>query len=123
MSKYKSVIVIIASVLVIAGGIAELIYIDKTFEEFIERIDYILAQDQYSVEDVKDTEEWLKRKHKGLEFLIPHDQLNELSISFNEVSGAVERQDYEAASAMLHRTREYAIRLNDLYSLRIQNIV
>ncbi|MFW5780093.1 MAG: DUF4363 family protein [Bacillota bacterium] len=123
MSKHKSVIIIFISVLVIAGGIVELVYINHTFNEFIERVDDIMAQEEYSLEDVYDTENWLKKKHKGLEFLIPHDQLNELSMSFNEVAGAVEREDYDSATAILHRAREYAVRLHDLYRFRIQNIV
>lgn len=121
--KSKMIIVIVISVVMLAGGILELIYITKSFNEFEERIEDILADGQLSLEKVLDTREWLEKKHKGLEFFIPHFELNELSVLYNEMTGAVVSGDDKGAVTLLHRLREYSIRLQDVYSFRFQNIV
>lgn len=121
--KSKMIIVIVISAVMLAGGILELIYITKSFNEFEERIEDILADEQLSLEKVLDTREWLERKHKGLEFFIPHFELNELSVLYNEMTGAVVAGDDKGAVTLLHRLMEYSIRLQDVYSFRFQNIV
>lgn len=120
--KSKMIVVIVISVIMLAGGIFELIYINKSFEELQERIDDILADGQ-PIEKVYETRDWLEKKHKGLEFFIPHFELNELSVLYNEMTGAVVAGDDKGAVTLLHRLMEYSIRLQDVYSFRFQNIV
>lgn len=121
--KYKLVIVIVVAVLVIGGGIFELLYLDNCYSSFIERLDEIIAQEPYEMNSVYETRDWLDKKHKGMEYFIPHFELNELSISYAELVGAMEKQDYEAASAILYRLRQLAERQGDIFKFRIQNIV
>lgn len=121
--KYKLIMVIIVIVLVIGGGIFELIYLDKCYTGFVERLDEIMAQEPYDIESVYDTRDWLDKKHKGMEYFVPHFELNELSISYAELVGAIEKEDYDSASAILHRLRQHAIRQGDIFKFRIQNIV
>lgn len=121
--KFKLITVIIISVLILIGGVLECIYIDSTMKQLIERIDDIMAKDPIVAEEVYQTDEWLDKKHKGLEFLIPHFELNELSVTYKEVIGAMERQDFDHAYILLNRIKEYAERLGDIYRFRGQNIV
>ncbi len=125
--KFKLIIVIIISAIMLAGGILELIYITKTFNEFEERLEElledILADEQMPLEKISETRDWLEKKHKGLEFFIPHIELNELSVLYNEMMGAAVGGDKEGAVTLLYRLKEYAIRLQDVYSLRFQTIV
>lgn len=121
--KFKLTIVIIISVLMVAGGIVEGIYIKNTTDELVQRIDEILAEEPMDIRKIIDTGAWLENKHSRLEFIIPHFELNDLSVDYQEVLGAIERQDYDSAYITLFRIREYSKRLGDIYRFRVQNIV
>lgn len=121
--KYKLVIVIVLGVLLLAGGIIECIYIKNTMEDLIEQIDEIIAEDPMDKDKVYETGRWMEEKHKRLEFIIPHFELNQLSIDYKEIIAAIEKEDFDQAYMLFHRVREYAERLGDIYRFRYQNIV
>lgn len=107
----------------LAGGIFELIYINNAFEQLEERVDELLEDEQIDLQKIDETRQWIEKKHKGLEFFIPHFELNEVSVLYNEITGAALAGDDKAAITLLHRLKEYSVRLNDVYSFRFQNIV
>lgn len=121
--KSKMIVVIVVSILMLAGGILELIYINKSFDKLEERIDDILADDKPNYQKVYETKQWLEKRHKGLELFIPHFELNELSVLYNEILGAVTAGDDEGAITLIFRLKEYSERLQDVYSFRFQNVV
>lgn len=122
--KYKLIIVILISAMLITGSILELVYVNKGLDEFIERLDVLMEQEgEYSLQTSVETDAWLKKQHKKFEFIIPHYQLNDISIAYGEYLGAVIAQDYDSATALLHKVYENAERMKDMYSLTIQNVI
>lgn len=123
--KYKVAAVIIALVLIIGLGIFEQIFIKTTFEEFNSRLDsFIVEEDEtYDLKQIKETQEWWENRHKYLELFLPHNQLIEISITYGELVGAVAAEDFDSAQALLNRIRQTGEEFEDMYALRIGNII
>lgn len=123
--KYKVAAVIIALTLIIGLGIFEQIFIKTTFEEFNSRLDsFIVEEDEtYDLKQIKETQEWWKKRHKYLELFLPHNQLIEISITYGELVGAVAAEDFDSAQALLNRIRQTGEEFEDMYALRIGNII
>lgn len=123
--KYKVAAVIIALTLIIGLGIFEQIFIKTTFEEFNSRLDsFIVEEDEtYDLKQIKETQEWWEKRHKYLELFLPHNQLIEISITYGELVGAVAAEDFDSAQALLNRIRQTSEEFEDMYALRIGNII
>ncbi len=121
--KVKLIVVIVISTLLLAGGIVECIYINSTTNELVNKIDDIIADDPMDRDKIAETTDWIEKKHKSMEFIIPHFELNQLTVDMKEAVAAVERDDEDTAYFIFARMREYAKRLNDIYRFRYQNIV
>lgn len=121
--KYKLTIAIVVAVLLIGGGIWETLYIDRTFEEFETKLDALMEQEEYDLNDVTETGEWWYSHADKLEITIPHVQLTEITVTYGELVGAVENEDYDSASALLNRIKQYTIRIGSLYGFNCRNII
>ena len=123
--KYKVAAVVIALALIIGFGIFEQIFIKTTFEEFNSRLDsFIVEKDEtYDLKQIKETQEWWEKRHKYLELFLPHNQLIEISITYGELVGAVAAEDFDSAQALLNRIRQTSDEFEDMYALRIGNII
>ena len=121
--KYKLTIAIIISILLLGGGIWETIYVEKTFSRFEDRLDIIMQQEQYDLDLVKETaDEWNKCADR-MEITIPHVQLTEITVTYGELVGAVQNEDFDSASALLKRIKEYTVRIGNLYGFNCRNVV
>ena len=57
--RYKLTFAIIIAVLLIGGGIWETVFVEKTFDKFLDKLDVIMEQEEYDLELVIDTaDEW-----------------------------------------------------------------
>ena len=121
--RYKLTIAIIISVLLLGGGIFETVFVDKTFDTFEEKLDVIMAQEYYDLNLVKETGLWWGKRANYLEVTIPHVQLTEITVTYGELIGAVENEDYDSASALLNRIKEYTVRIGSLYGFSCRNII
>lgn len=122
--RYKLVFAIVICVLLIGGGVWERIFVQKTFDELSEKIDILIDMgDDIDIDTVYTTEKWLEKAHGKLEYVIPHYQLNEISVTFGEFKGAVEAEDIQSAIAQLHRLRENTERLSDMYKITPSNVL
>lgn len=123
--KYKVAAVVVTLALIIGFGIFEQIFIKTTFEEFNSRLDsFIVEKDEtYDLKQIKETQEWWEKRHKYLELFLPHNQLIEISITYGELVGAVAAEDFDSAQALLNRIRQTSDEFEDMYALRIGNII
>lgn len=120
--KYKLTVLIVATVILIGGSIGETIYIKNTFEEFCDRLEEQMDAETYSLEEVTELSEWWEDKAETLEIFISVLQLNEITVTMGELKGAVKKEDYDSANALFDRIYQYAVRISDMYMLKINNI-
>lgn len=120
--KYKLTLVIVVTALLVAGGIWETIFVTQSFSALGEKIDEISDRETYSLEDVKALQNFWNEKADKLEITIPHVQLTEITVTLGELVGAVRNEDYDSASALLLRTRQYVDRIGSLYGFSFRNI-
>lgn len=120
--KYKLTILILACLLLVGGSIAETVFIDKTFDAFEKKIEPLLNQESYSLEEITALSDWWEKKAEILEIFISVLQLNEITVTLGELEGAVRKEDYDSASALIDRIYEYSIRIKDMYMVKFNNI-
>ena len=54
---------------------------------------------------------------------MPHALLNEIEITYGELIGAVNAEDYDSASALLNRIKSTSDAYSDTLGLRLGNII
>ena len=82
-----------------------------------------MQQEQYDLDLVKETaDEWNKCADR-MEITIPHVQLTEITVTYGELVGAVQNEDFDSASALLKRIKEYTVRIGNLYGFNCRNVV
>lgn len=121
--KFKLTIAILVAVLLIGGGVWETVYVNNTFEEFEAKLAELMQQEEYDLDDIKTVGQWWYSHADKLEVTIPHVQLTEITVTYGELEGAVENEDYDSASALLNRIYQYTIRIGELYGFKMQNII
>ena len=121
--KYKLTIAIIVTVLLIGGGIAESVFVERTFDEFERRTGEILANRLYEAETISSLDEWWQKQEKRLDLTVPRNQLTEISFTVNELLGAIEADDLASANALCARLHQYAVEYGHLYGFRWPNIL
>lgn len=121
--KYKLTIALVVTVLLLGGGIWETVYIENTFDEFEKKLSALMEQEEYVYEDVVSVGEWWNSHANKLEMTIPHVQLTEITVTYGELIGAVENEDYDSASALLNRIKQYTVRIGSLYGFNMRNII
>lgn len=107
----------------ISGSIIESVYIDKTFEVFIQQLEIIEKQEKYSLDDLNRLLAWWMKKSEIMELTIPHTQLNDITVTYNEMIGAVSADDQPSATAVMVRLKSYAERINHTYKFLPNNII
>ncbi len=121
--KYKLTIAIIVTVLLIGGGIAESVFVERTFDEFERRTGEILANRLYEAEIVESLDEWWQKREKWLDLTVPRNHLTEISFTVNELLGAIKTEDFDSANALCGRVHQYAVEYGHLYGFRWPNIL
>ena len=121
--KFKLTIFIISVLFLIAVCVGENIYLDRTFNEFSDRIEMIQAQEIYNLEDILETEKWWLKKVEVLELTMSIQLLNDVTYTYGELIGAVEKEDYQSASGYLERLKLYSQSLCDMYKVKINNVL
>lgn len=121
--KYKLTIAIIVTALLIGGGIAETIFVNKTFDSFEQKIDAIMQQEVFSYEDVIAAGKWWDKRVNILEISIPHVQLTEITVTYGELVGAMEKEDFDSAGALLNRIYQYSVQIGNQYGFKLKNIL
>lgn len=121
--RFKLTISIILTILLLGGGIYETIFIQKTFTKFNEKIDVLLAQEEYDLDYAIEIQKWWIKKQPQICITVTHAQINEINFTYNEFIGAVEAKDYQSSRALLQRISEYSDTLRQTYKFKIINII
>lgn len=123
--KTRLIVAICVATLVIAGGVLEEIYIKDTFSTFSKKLEEILSSpdETYTIEEVETVYKWWTKRHKTLEMTMPHALLNEIEITYGELIGAVNAEDYDSANALLNRIKATSDAYMDTLGLRLGNII
>ena len=123
--KNKLTVAIVVLVLIIGLGVFEQIFIHQTFKEFSERLEtFIVDEDEeYDYDAIVETQKWWERKVKYLELFLPHVQLIEITITYGELVGAVGAEDYDSAQALLNRIQRTSESFENMYGIRMGNII
>lgn len=121
--KCKLTVFILATLFLISVCVTENIYLDHTFDELSERLERIEAQDEYDLDDILETERWWLSKVEKLELTMSIQLLNDVTYTYGELIGAVEKEDYQSASGYLERLKLYAQALCDMYKVKINNVL
>ncbi|MGN0768949.1 MAG: DUF4363 family protein, partial [Christensenellales bacterium] len=93
-----------------------------TFEDFCEKLEEQMDRETYSLDDVTELSKWWEKKAETLEIFISVLQLNEITVTMGELTGAVKKEDYDSANALFDRIYQYAVRISDMYMLKLNNI-
>lgn len=125
MTHKKLGIAICVLVFIIALGAVEQVLISKTFNEFEERLErFIVDEDEeYDYDAIVETQAWWEKKSKYLELFLPHVQIIEITITYGELVGAVGAEDHDSAQALLNRIKSTAESFSNNYSIRIGNVI
>ncbi len=125
MTKGRLITAIVILLLIIGLGIGEQVYTKKIFEEFTSRLEsFIVEQDEvYDYESIVETGKWWDKKVKYLELFLPHVQMNEITITYGELVGAVGAEDHDSAQALLNRLQQTSIAFEEMYGFRIGNVI
>ena len=121
--KFKLTVFIVVTLFLIAVCVGENIYIDRTFGEFSKRIENLQAQEIYDLDDILETERWWLDKVEILELTMSIQLLNDVTYTYGELIGAVEKEDYQSASGYLERLKLYSLSLCDMYKVKINNVL
>ena len=121
--KYKLTIAILVTVLLLGGGIWETLFVRDTFLSFGDMIDEISEKETYSLSEVTSLQSYWNDRANRLEITIPHVHLTEITVTLGELTGAVRNEDFDSASALLLRIRQYVDRIGALYGFSARNIL
>lgn len=103
--------------------VGENLYLDRTFNEFSDRIEQIKLQDPYDLNTALETEQWWLSKVEILELTMSIQLLNDVTYTYGELIGAIKKEDYQSASGYLERLELYASSLCDMYKVKINNVL
>lgn len=125
MTKMKLTLALVVLVVILGLGIFEQVFIHKTFEEFSDRLNgFIVEEDEtYDYDAIVETQKWWEKKVKYLELFLPHVQLIDITITYGELVGAVGAEDFDSAQALLNRIQRTAESFENMYGVRIGNII
>lgn len=120
--KYKLTIVILMVIVLLSGSIYESISIKNTLDQLQSRLEELHKYENLTAEQVESVSIWWENEHPKLSITISHVQLNEISITLQELKGAVETEDNQSADALLLRVTAYVENLTELYQFKFINI-
>lgn len=125
MTKGRLTIALVILVFILGLGIGEQIFIHSTFDEFSSRLNsFIIEEDEtYDYDAIVETQKWWEKKVCYLELFLPHVQMNEITITYGELVGAVGAEDHDSAQALLNRLQQTSIAFEEMYGFRIGNII
>ncbi len=120
--KIRVVIAFIVVLLLIGFGITEEIYVTKVFDEYTEKLDSINIEKPLTTDQILELKDWWLKKHKTLEIILPHNNLNEITYIYGEMIGAIEIEDDKSAKAQFFRLQTTVEAISEMYGFRLGNI-
>ncbi len=120
--KSRLLVAILVVILLLGFGIAEELYVTKVFKDYETKLDAIDIDKPLDTEQILELKSWWMQKHRMLEIILPHNNLNEITYIYGEMLGAIEIDDDKSAKAQFHRLRTTVEAISEMYGFRIGNI-
>ena len=118
----KLIVAIVLAVLLITGGVLEVVFIEKTLDAFSSKVSGYL-ENGFTVEQLQETHDWWLKKSKIVELTIPYTQLIEISVTYSELLGAVKIEDFDSANALLTRVLDYIVQVKHVYGFNFSHVL
>lgn len=123
----RIILVVIVMTLIIACGIAEQFFINKTLvelEEQTEEIMNLLLEGNYTqaLENTQKTKDWWYKKRDILEFLCPNNDIKEIAREIGTLEGTQLALMYEDAITSSNVLQEMAKNSRNLLAYKIKNV-
>jgi len=116
----------VAALLIIFGGIAENIYLTKTFDNLTKtftRLEEDILNETCDEKEVDDAQSlWLGEKQK-LHAFIPHSDIKEVDLWVSETVAYVRLKNYEEAADKVQVILDLFRQIPRTFSIRIENLL
>ncbi len=119
----KFVVAILVVVLLISFATSEEIYVTRLFDTYQAKLDSIDTTTALKEQDMVELEDWWQSKHKRLELILPHNNLNEITYIYGEMLGAIRAHDDKSAQAQFQRLKTTVEAISEMYGYRVGNIL
>lgn len=113
---------ILLAVVVVGLALGEHFLLEKVFTDMEEKMDAIDASEELSYDEIKELEDWWLSKHRFLEIVLPHVQINDITFTFGELLGAILADDQPSAIAQFHRLKTTISAVSEMYGFRMGNV-
>ncbi|MGN0771330.1 MAG: DUF4363 family protein [Christensenellales bacterium] len=124
----KIVLVAVIFALIVAGGITEQIYIDKTFdklENYADKIYFLLQEERYTeaLTLTADLSDWWAKERDKLEFLCSNVDIKEIYREIGELQGSQYAEMYDDSITRANVLKYMAKNSKNLLAFKIKNIL
>ncbi len=113
---------ILLAVVVVGLAVGEHVYLEKVFSDMEDKMDAIDASEELSYDEIKALEDWWLSKHRFLEIVLPHVQINDVTFTFGELLGAIIADDQPSAIAQFYRLKTTISAVSEMYGFRMGNV-
>ncbi len=120
--KARFVIAIIVVCLLVGFAVGEEVYVTRVFRQYEARLDAIDTTSPLKEEDILALKDWWHTKHKKLEIILPHNNINEITYVYGEMLGAIKAMDDKSAQAQFTRLKATVGAISEMYGWRVGNI-
>ena len=122
----KTLISTIVAVLLFAfGALFEYKFIDKSFNEFDDRLSVLYEKSESkdaTIDDVLSVQQfWIKSK-KSLHTVIPHTEIKEIDLWLSEAVRLTEQYNFDEAMQKIEVLRELCEQIPTTFKLKFENI-
>ena len=126
----RAITIIVIFLVVLVAGICEQVYLVKTFQDIANRLNSVAgATEKFEkstgadMEQVIELRDYLRKKHPVLGVFVPHRELNEIEYVYGEMLGALVSEDFDTANQQLFKLRAMVHEINDMFAIRIWNVL
>lgn len=120
--NWKMFFAIVLALLVMGLALGEHFYLDVVFTEMEEKMEAIDVSEEVRYDDIKELENWWLGKHRFLEIVVPHVQINDITFTFGELLGAIIADDQPSAIAQFYRLKTTVSAVSEMYGFRAGNV-
>ena len=124
----KIIFTVILVVIILALGISEQVFMQKSFDDLVKRceeIQQLLIDKDYSQarKAVLQTKEWWAGKRNILEFTCPHNDIKDIYKEIRELEGTLYAEMYDDSITRTNVIKSMAENSKNLLAYRIKNIL
>lgn len=124
--KIKLALVIILFLIVIIGGVFQIIIINRTMDYIsgeLEILDKEVSENIYDIEKVNNLTAYWQKKLPLIETLIPNTEIDQVAMLLAELLGAIENEDRKESNIRIEVLQTKVKSIKHLLGFRFEHIV